>query len=74
MASATTQNKILLETGTNELEVITFFLRTFDKAKVRCYNCQGYGHYSWENKCNEMKKKAEAHLIMADADYEPALL
>jgi hypothetical protein len=47
--------------------------RTFDRAKVRCYNCQGYGHYSWENKCNELKKE-EAHLLLADADDEPALL
>jgi hypothetical protein len=47
--------------------------RVFDKAKVRCYNCQKYGHYSWENKCNE-QKKGEAHLILADADDEPTLL
>ncbi|CAN6286925.1 unnamed protein product [Urochloa humidicola] len=50
--------------------------RIFDKAKVRCYNCQGYGHYSWENKCDEQKKKKkeEALLAMADADDEPTLL
>ncbi|CAO2144114.1 unnamed protein product [Urochloa humidicola] len=47
---------------------------TFDKAKVRCYNCQGYGHYSWENKCGEQKKEKAALLAMADAGDEPTLL
>lgn len=43
---------------------------TYDKAKVRCYNCQEYGHYSWEKKCHESKKE-EAHLVLAEADDEP---
>lgn len=44
---------------------------TFDKAKVCCYNCQEYRHYAKE--CRAPKKE-EAHLVMADADDEPALL
>lgn len=47
---------------------------TFDKSKVRCYNCQEYGHYSWEKKCHETKKNHQAHLVVADADDEPTLL
>lgn len=45
---------------------------TFDKSKVRCYNCQQFGHYSWEKKCAEAKHAAL--LATADADYEPTLL
>ena len=33
MAAPSAQNKILLETGTNELEIITFYLRCLDKGK-----------------------------------------
>lgn len=46
----------------------------FDKAKVRCYGCDKYGHFSWE--CTELKeeKKEQALLVMADSDDEPALL
>ncbi|XP_062195242.1 uncharacterized protein LOC133898545 [Phragmites australis] len=47
---------------------------TFDKAKAYCYNCQEYGHYSWEKKCPVSKKEKEALLAMADADEEPMLL
>nr|AAM01114.1 Putative retroelement [Oryza sativa Japonica Group]AAN04951.1 Putative retroelement [Oryza sativa Japonica Group]AAP52934.1 retrotransposon protein, putative, Ty1-copia subclass [Oryza sativa Japonica Group] len=46
---------------------------TFDKAKVRCYKCQGYGHYSWEEKCAGLKEK-QALLAVASADNEPTLL
>lgn len=45
--------------------------RKFDKAKVRCYNCNDYGHFASE--CSK-KKEERAHLIEADADDEPALL
>lgn len=45
--------------------------RKFDKTKVRCYNCNNYGHFASE--CRN-KKEEQAHLMEADADDEPALL
>ncbi|CAH9053889.1 unnamed protein product [Cuscuta epithymum] len=44
---------------------------TFDIRKVRCYNCQEYGHFSKD--CTAPRKE-QAHLAFATADYEPALL
>ncbi|KAK1619062.1 hypothetical protein QYE76_024579 [Lolium multiflorum] len=43
----------------------------FDIRKVRCYNCQVYGHYARD--CTEPRKE-QAHLAAANADDEPALL
>jgi hypothetical protein len=43
----------------------------FDIRKVRCYNCQVYGHYARD--CTEPKKE-QAHLAVADVDEHPALL
>ena len=44
-----------------------------DKSKVKCYNCQQFGHFTWE--CPEKKKKDETALLAAaSSDYEPALL
>ena len=45
--------------------------RKFDKAKVRCYNCNNYGYFASE--CRN-KKVEQAHLMEADADDEPTLL
>ena len=44
---------------------------TFDIRKVRCYNCQEYGHFSRD--CAEPRKE-RAHLPVADVDEHPALL
>jgi hypothetical protein len=44
---------------------------TFDIRKVRCYNCQEYGHFSKD--CTAPRKE-RAHLAIADVDDEPALL
>ncbi|XBI07725.1 hypothetical protein VPH35_135582 [Triticum aestivum] len=43
----------------------------FDIRKVRCYNCQEYGHYSKD--CTEPRKQ-RALLAAATADDEPGLL
>ncbi|XP_073355224.1 uncharacterized protein [Aegilops tauschii subsp. strangulata] len=43
----------------------------FDIRKVRCYNCQEYGHYSKD--CTEPRKQ-RALLAAATADDEPRLL
>lgn len=47
-----------------------------DKSRVRCFNCQGYGHFAIE--CRKPKKeresKQEANLTQAHNDDEPALL
>ncbi|XP_073351713.1 uncharacterized protein [Aegilops tauschii subsp. strangulata] len=43
----------------------------FDIRKVRCYNCQEYGHYSKD--CTEPRKK-RVFLPAATADDEPGLL
>ena len=44
---------------------------TFDIRKVRCYNCQEYGHYSKD--CTEPRKKQRALLADATSDDEPSL-
>jgi hypothetical protein len=44
---------------------------TFDIKKVRCYNCQEYGHFSRD--CSEPRKE-RVHLAIANVDDEPALL
>lgn len=43
----------------------------FDIRKVRCYNCQEYGHYSKD--CTEPRKQ-RVLLAAATADDEPGLL
>ncbi|KAM0831439.1 hypothetical protein ACQ4PT_065536 [Festuca glaucescens] len=43
----------------------------FDIRKVRCYNCQEYGHYARD--CTEPRRE-QAHLAVADVDEHPALL
>ena len=49
-----------------------------DKSRVRCYNCQGYGHYASE--CKKQKRerdssKTESNLTQVDVDGdEPTLL
>jgi hypothetical protein len=43
----------------------------FDIRKVRCYNCQEYGHYARD--CTEPRRE-QAHLAAANVDDEPALL
>lgn len=51
--------------------------RKFDKSKVRCYNCQDYGHYSREcpNPRKEAKKEHEIlQLAKVDVDDGPGLL
>ena len=48
--------------------------RRVDKAKVRCFNCNDYGHFASEYRKPNKKEKAEVHLIEADADDEPTLL
>ncbi|CAH9106680.1 unnamed protein product [Cuscuta europaea] len=45
--------------------------RTFDICKVRCYNCQEYGHFSQD--CTTPRKE-QAHLAAVTDDNEPALL
>jgi hypothetical protein len=44
---------------------------TFDIRKVRCYNCQDYGHFSRD--CTEPRKE-RAHLVVAHVDEHPASL
>ncbi|CAL5018617.1 unnamed protein product [Urochloa decumbens] len=43
----------------------------FDKAKVRCYKCNNYGHFQWE--CDESKKEEKAFFMATDQDH-PSLL
>ena len=43
-----------------------------DKSKVKCYNCQDYGHYAWE--CPKKGKEEKALLAQGYASDEPALL
>ncbi|KAE8767049.1 lectin receptor kinase [Hordeum vulgare] len=43
----------------------------FDVRKVRCYNCQDYGHYAKD--CT-VPRKEQAHLATVDADDKPVLL
>nr|XP_043619964.1 uncharacterized protein LOC122591791 [Erigeron canadensis] len=44
-----------------------------DKKNVKCYNCQGFGHYAAECKM-EKKTEPEAHLTRDDDDDEPTLM
>ena len=43
-----------------------------DKSKVKCYNCQDYGHFAWE--CPKKEKEEKALLAQGYASDEPALL
>ncbi|XP_062203149.1 uncharacterized protein LOC133905404 [Phragmites australis] len=44
----------------------------FDKAKVRCYKCNDYGHFQW--KCEESKKPENMLFMAAEEDDHPVLL
>uniref|UniRef100_A0A0A9DE89 CCHC-type domain-containing protein n=1 Tax=Arundo donax TaxID=35708 RepID=A0A0A9DE89_ARUDO len=46
--------------------------RKFDKAKEKCYNCQKYGHYSYE--CHPEQKEEKAYIVDKSEDEEPTLL
>ncbi|CAL5003493.1 unnamed protein product [Urochloa decumbens] len=44
--------------------------RKFDKAKVRCYKCNNYGHFQWE--CDESKEE-KAFFMATDEDHSALL-
>ncbi|KAL6634298.1 hypothetical protein ACP70R_026969 [Stipagrostis hirtigluma subsp. patula] len=46
--------------------------KKFNKAKVKCYNYQNYGHFSYE--CHSEKKEEKGLLIKEQEDDGPALL
>ncbi|CAN6353493.1 unnamed protein product [Urochloa humidicola] len=43
-----------------------------DKSKVKCYNCQDYGHFAWE--CPKKEKVEKALLAQGYGSEEPTLL
>ncbi|XP_039771831.1 uncharacterized protein LOC120639992 [Panicum virgatum] len=43
-----------------------------DKSKVKCYNCQDFGHYAWE--CPKKGKEEKALIAEGYASDEPTLL
>lgn len=43
-----------------------------DKSKVKCYNCQDYGHFAWE--CPKKEKEQKALLAQGYNSDEPTLL
>lgn len=43
-----------------------------DKSKMRCFDCEEFGHYSYE--CPKKRKDEKALLATAHSDDEPALL
>lgn len=47
----------------------------YDKSKVKCFNCQGYGHYAEECKKSKREKEHKEEVNIAQMqDNEPALL
>lgn len=46
-----------------------------DKSRIRCYNCQNYGHYAAECKKAKREREVRQEALMARTEEdEPALL
>ncbi|KAE8689063.1 hypothetical protein F3Y22_tig00110944pilonHSYRG00016 [Hibiscus syriacus] len=46
--------------------------RNFDKSKVKCFNCNEYGHFAKE--CPKPNRREKANLVTKQIDDEPTLL
>ncbi|KAE8733627.1 hypothetical protein F3Y22_tig00001120pilonHSYRG00301 [Hibiscus syriacus] len=46
--------------------------RNFDKSKVKCFNCNEYGHFAKE--CPKPNRREKANLVTTQTDDEPTLL
>ncbi|XP_058783017.1 uncharacterized protein LOC131657663 [Vicia villosa] len=45
-----------------------------DKRKVKCYNCNRFGHFAKDYWSNKERKSEEANIVKRNADDEPMLL